>query len=161
MAREEADREDLLAEATALVERIELTIAGRAAPIVAGFRRDGSLSLYFGSDPVFQFNARGELRRAFVDGLLFKAVHGRLASLRRERTTDATNLVRHDLSEEEESRLVERLQSLLRDLDDAFEQGRVNVTGQVPSDVDVIGRVQKWLQDRGETISIARSPRVG
>ena len=42
MARRESDREDLLREATALVERAELTIEGFDEPIVVGFRRDGS-----------------------------------------------------------------------------------------------------------------------
>src|SRR5437870_346539 len=113
MAQRETDREDLLAEATALVERVELSIespsnADFAAslatrgtkhdPIVAGFRRDGSLSIFFGGDPVYQFNARGELRRAFVNGLLYKAVQGKLAALRRVRSADETQLVRHDLT---------------------------------------------------------------
>ena len=73
MARRESDREDLLREATALVERAELTIEGFDEPIVVGFRRDGSASFFFGADPVYQFNTAFELRRAFVVGLLYKA----------------------------------------------------------------------------------------
>ena len=70
MARDESDREDLLREATALVERIELAPADAADDehIVAGFRRDGALSIYFGADPVYHFNSAGELRRAYCDG---------------------------------------------------------------------------------------------
>ena len=44
MAREESEREDLLRDATALVERIELvfsTATTSAENIVVGFRRDG------------------------------------------------------------------------------------------------------------------------
>ena len=38
MARQEHARENLMAEATALVERVELLLTGVAEPIVAGFR---------------------------------------------------------------------------------------------------------------------------
>src|SRR5262245_38318908 len=72
MARQESDREDLLREATALVERAELKVAGEPEPVTVGFRRDGSLSVFFGSVAVYQFNTAGELRRAFADGLLYK-----------------------------------------------------------------------------------------
>src|SRR5204863_2544475 len=78
MAREESSREDLLREATALVERIELIPNGSTSDgrIVAGFRRNGALSVFFGEDPVYQFNAAGELRRAYTDGKLLKADRG-------------------------------------------------------------------------------------
>ena len=45
MARREQDREDILAEATALVERVELQIAGETDPIVVGFRRNPATAL--------------------------------------------------------------------------------------------------------------------
>ena len=48
MARHEEDREDLLAEATALVERAELVVEGAAESVVIGFRRDGCASIYCG-----------------------------------------------------------------------------------------------------------------
>src|SRR5437588_282047 len=89
MARETTDREDLLREATALVERAELAVADWPEPVVIGFRRDGAASIYFGGDPVYQFNARGELRRAFVADRLFKAEHGILAALDRQRSATA------------------------------------------------------------------------
>ena len=73
MARNQSDREDLLREATALVERAELRISGWSEPVVVGFRRGGGASLFFGGKEVYQFNAGGELRRAFVAGRLIKA----------------------------------------------------------------------------------------
>ena len=49
MAKEERDREDIFREATALVERVELSgIVGQAEPVVIGFRRNGCGSIYFG-----------------------------------------------------------------------------------------------------------------
>ena len=90
MARDQSSREDLLREATALVERIELRIAGpmsvkhdRDDHVVVGFRANGSASFFFGEDPVYQFNSAGQLRRAYCGGLLIKAAHGRLVSLQR------------------------------------------------------------------------------
>src|SRR5262245_2457169 len=113
MARQESEREDLLREATALVERIELaprSAAGSAtAHVIAGFRRDGGLSIFFGDDPVYQFNAAGELRRAYCEGKLVKAVGGRLANLSRLRTVGEVQLVRHDLSDAEELTFVDQM----------------------------------------------------
>src|SRR5688500_8421146 len=101
MAQRESNREDLMREATALIERAELVLPGAAEPVVVGFRRDGSASFFFGADPVYQFNAAGELRRAYVGGLLYKAVSRHLVALRRERTETETILLSCELSGEE------------------------------------------------------------
>ena len=85
MARKEQDREDLLSEATPLVERIELDVEGFPETIVVGFRRTGEGSVYFGPDPVYQFNGAGELRRGYRAGRLIKAEQGRLVFLDRLR----------------------------------------------------------------------------
>ncbi len=84
MARDEQDREDLLREATALVERVELAPTDNEAGehIVIGFRAGGAASVYFGGDTAYHFNSDGELRRAYADGLLYKADIGRLTSTR-------------------------------------------------------------------------------
>ena len=53
MAREEKEREDIFREATALVERIELSgLAGQAGSVVVGFWRNGCTSIYFGVESV-------------------------------------------------------------------------------------------------------------
>src|SRR5215212_742956 len=119
MARDESSREDLLREATALVERIELrpratdfsTAASKLIdqPIVAGFRRDGALSIFFGEDRVYQFNPAGELRRAYCNGKLLKATRGRLASLDRARTQHEVQLARHELSAIEEAEFLSQM----------------------------------------------------
>ena len=64
MARHEQDRDDLLREVTALVQRVEIRLADNSDSIVIGSRRDGSGSMFVGSDPVFQFNKQNGLRRA-------------------------------------------------------------------------------------------------
>jgi hypothetical protein len=160
MAREERDREDLLREATALVERVELAVSPWAEHFTAGFRQSGSVSLYFGPDPVYHFNAAGQLRRAFVAGLLYRADHGRLASLRRERTAERVALVRHELSPCETQAFLVLLNTRRQEVVAAIESGDYRIVGQVPPEVDVLSRVRKWLAALPDNIEIARSPRV-
>ena len=50
MARHQEDREDILREATALVERVELEIENLEDPVVVGFRRDSGPAFFFGAD---------------------------------------------------------------------------------------------------------------
>jgi hypothetical protein len=160
MSRAESDREDLLREATALVLRAELLVAGQPEPVVAGFRRGGSASFYFGADPVYQFNAAGELRRAYVAGRLLKAEQGNLVALNRERTSGALELVRTELSPAEQAELLQRAQSRLRSLETALAAGEFELLGQVPAEEDVVARLGKWLQDRPDEIAVARLPNV-
>jgi hypothetical protein len=167
MARYESNREDLLREATALVERIELiprTAASavsdnfaRDVPIVAGFRADGALSIFIGQDPVYQFNAVGDLRRAYSDGLLFKAVHGRLISLERVRSANEVQLVRHELTDAEQNLFLETMVTRFRVLAYVLATNGVEITGQAPTGVDILGRVRAWL-DANQQISIAARP---
>lgn len=167
MAREESDREDLLREATALVERVELLPSSTAVdstdtlpsgdPIVAGFRANGSLSLFFGADPVYHFNASGELRRAYVGGVLVKAAKGQLASLERVRTESEVQLVRHPLSAEDQARFLEAMSQQLRGLAALLERDDFELVGQVPAEADVVGRVRSWLA-ANQAIAVAARP---
>lgn len=99
MTRHESDREDLIREAVALKTRIEWDVPGEPEPVVTGVRSDMSLSVFFGQDPVYHFNPKGQLRRAFVDGFLFRTQGGTLARLNRERSELETTLLRNDLTE--------------------------------------------------------------
>lgn len=160
MARDEHDREDLLAEATALVERIELKSAGEPDSIVVGFRRNGAASCFFGADPVYQFNAEGRLRRAFVEQQLYKAEHGRVVELRRERTDEQTVLWRRDLTDAEQQEFLERAGTRLLALRDRLRSGEPSVVRQVPADVNVLGHVRQWLATLALPLSVADSPRA-
>jgi hypothetical protein len=161
MARDESNREDLLREATALVERIELIPLGSAEDqhIVAGFRRDGALSIFFGKDPVYQFNAVGELRRAYCDGRLLKAAHGRLVSLKRERNQNEVQLIRTDLTDAEQVGFLEKMSSRMLELKDWISSEKTQLAGQVPADADVLGRIRNWLSQRSAW-RIAARPNV-
>jgi len=159
MAREETDREDLLREATALIERIELRVPHEVETVVAGFRRNGAASFFFGADPVYQFNTSGELRRAYVAGRLLKAEQGRLVQLTRERTADAVHLVRHELDATETADVLQRMSDRLAALRNALD-GPYEIVGQVPNDADVLTRVLRELTSLCVAPRIANSPRV-
>lgn len=169
MARQESSREDLLGEATALVERIELVPHASTkqilksivppTPIVAGFRKSGSLSLFFGEDPVYQFNAQGELRRAYRRGRLYKAVRGQLASLQRNRSDEKTELVRHDLTIAEQTHLVDDMIVHLSDFAKLLNSNEFDINGQVPADADILSRLRKWLVTHNG-LPIAKRPNV-
>jgi hypothetical protein len=161
MAREEEDREDLLREATALVERIELRLPDEPETVVVGFRRNGSMSVFFGADPVFQFNTIGELRRAYVGGKLYKAESGVLVELTRIRAEHEVRLQRCDLPCEASRAFLLMMAAKLLELRVAIAAEVVDVVGRVPTDVDVMPRVQSELQRVGKMSRLADSPRVG
>lgn len=109
MARHEADREDLMREATALCQRAEFRFGAANEEVIAGYRRDGSLSIYFGADPCYHFDAQLRLRRAFIDGDLYRTQGTTLARLSRIHSQQAVELSRRDLT-------FEQLQRMLTDI---------------------------------------------
>jgi hypothetical protein len=161
VARQTSDREDLMREATALVERAELIVPGLAEPVIAGFRAGGAASFFFGADPVLQFNAAGELRRAYAEGALLKAEAGHLVRLVRERSARETALVREELTDGETERLLEQWQASLAGLQAALAAGQVQVASEVPAGAEVARRVAAWLAARPAQIAIAARPHAG
>jgi hypothetical protein len=161
MAREIHEREDLLRDAVALVPRVlfRLQLSGRRVELFAGFRGE-SLSLYLDDDPVYHFNDRGELRRAFIEGRLIKAEQGRLVSMVRKRVDAEMVLERQSGSEQSDRDLLDRITRLLRELSDMLNIGAVEVVGRVPQDGDAAARLSAWLAHH-TTPTIAASPRVG
>ena len=159
MARDERDREDLLREATALVERAELSIEGRDEPIVVGFRANGAISFFLGVDPVYQFNSDGKLRRAYVGGLLYKAERGQLVALRRERTADAVVLARAELSAKETRSFIQRAGGELDHLRAKLNAKQYRLVGEVPPGGKVVMRAAAWLEQH-QSLEIASLPNV-
>ena len=160
MARHEQDREDLLGEATALVERIELDVDDLEESVVVGFRKNGAVSCFFGAEPVYQFNSDGLLRRAYAAGRLIKAEQGRLVALDRQRSEGQLALVRDSWDDATIRVFVNDAADELARLRDALEQARFRIIGQVPDDADVARRVREWLATLPETILIADSAGV-
>lgn len=147
MAKQERDREDLMREATALVERAEFNVAGRDEPVVAGFWRDGRFSIYFGGDPVYQFASEGGLRKAFVAGKIYRSSRAGLAELTRRRAAEMTSeLVRRDLSNDETERFLTSMHEELRALDAALSGSAVQVVREHPPGAGVADKVRRFVQ---------------
>jgi hypothetical protein len=133
MAGNESDREDLLREAVALVPRAELHVYGLPELLTAGYRSSGMLSLYFGQDPVYQFDTAGRLRRAFENGLLYRTAAPTLARLRRVRSENEVALLRYDLNPHELADFRSRMHTLLTTLQRSLQEDTATVIRCVPS----------------------------
>jgi hypothetical protein len=161
MARDESEREDLLREATALVERIELAPAGdgddAGERAVAGFRAGGAMSIYFDSEPAYHFNSDGELRRAYCDGLLVKAEAGRLVAMERRRQANEVQLVRHEMTDAEQAEFMSSMSNRLHDFAQKCSGDSFVTVGQVPAEADVLRRVLAFLTEHHE-VAVAKSP---
>lgn len=159
MARREIEREDLMRDARALARRIELRLPDEPEPVVAGFRPRGIVSVYFGADPVFHFDERARLRRAFVGGALYRSQGSTLARLVRRRTECETELRRHDLTPPELREFLARTSQRIERLGRAIAEGRVEVTRRVPADAELLSEVRALLT-RISTAKIGLAPPV-
>lgn len=131
MARNESDREDLIHEAAGLPDRAEWNVPSQSEPVITGIKRNGSLCLYLGADPVYQFDPEGRLRRAFVDGFLYRTQGSTLARIHRERTETESTLVRHDLDAEELDVFLQTMRATLRTLRDELADGEASLLRSV------------------------------
>lgn len=145
MARNEADREDLIREAVALTERAELQCVSFPEAVTIGYRATGAFSVFFGQDPVYQFDPDYRLRRAFENGSLFRSHETTLARMIRQRTEEQTLLIRSDLLPDElaafRSKMLNHLQTLLSDLDTR----QTNIIRIVPDGLDIFPRLRTTL----------------
>ena len=146
MARHQADREDLMQEATALVRRAEWLVPLQADPVVAGFKRSGGWSVYFGSEPVYQFDAQGRLRRAFADGDLWRTQGTTLARLHRERTDHNSGLRRYDLLPSELAEFLEAARHRLESFLAALDCSAARLVRQVPEAADLLEEITAALR---------------
>ena len=154
MAKNEQNREDLMREASALSPRAELATPAFAESIVFGFRSSGGLSIFFGADPVYQFNSTGELRRAFVRGDLFKSVKGRLQRLHRERNANQVTLWQSELDDNQQNEFLGEMQSHCDRLRDALARNLFELVDEIPKGSGAI----EWLQTFSS--KIASPPRI-
>ncbi len=145
MAQHEEDREDLMREAVALPDRVELSVDGFESLITIGFRSNSAMSIFIGQDPVYQFDPEGRLRRAFVDGLLYRSQHTTLAMLKRERTETQTLLLRTDLADDALLKFRETMRRSLELLAQKLESAAFRVVRSVPESVPHVHRIQTAL----------------
>ncbi len=156
MGRVERDREDLMAEATALRHRAEFTSApqncaefsspGDGESVIVGFRSSGGMSVYFGPDPCYHFDAAGRLRRAFVDGQLYRTQGTTLAQLQRHRTEGTTTLQRHDLDQTALDDFLQHCRQRLQQFAEGLEHGVSVCCHSVPESTDVVSEVIHGLR---------------
>ena len=149
-----------MATATALVERIELQLPNHQETIVAGFRRDGSLSLYFGPDPVYQFNSEGQLRRSYAGELLYKADHGRLLALERRRESGHIVMSAQELGAKEADGFLKQLRERLDYLNQSLSSEEWRLISQIPNEAPVVDRLRQWLAAHKQGIVIATAAGV-
>jgi hypothetical protein len=164
MAQQEHDREDLLAEARNLVQRASLKfdpglVAAEPTVIVAGFRRDGSLAIYFAADRVYQFTSAGQLRRAYLGELLYRAEQGSLVSLQRVRSEHAVELISRPLDSQALAEFLAEMLGYLNELLRRMQASNFELIGQVPAEENVVARVADWLALHLASIRVASSPR--
>ena len=136
MARNEVDREDLIAEATALSQRVEMQVPGEPELVVAGWRDDGRLSIYFGPDSVYHFDADGGLRRAYAAGELFRSQGSTLARLIRRRGETLVELERYDLTADELQTFMAAMCRRIAALIETLESQTMTIVRQIPNDID-------------------------
>ena len=145
MARQESDREDLLQEATALVWRVEYQGPGDQV-VVVGLRANDAGSIYFDAEPVFHFNDRHELRRAYWDGRLWKAEDGMLVSLKRQRSDHEVILQRSTLDAEAQLQWLSDAQQAVRQFYEHLVAGDWQLTGAVPDAAAVEPRIMPMAE---------------
>lgn len=160
MARDSHDREDMLRDATGYRRRVELKLPDHRCPVFCGFREEGAFSLYWTPDDVFQFNASGELRRAFWRDRMLASYRRQLHWLNRN-DTGRVRLQRVPLTDPEQIELLESLRSTLKKLDASLDANAFEVTGHHPANVDVMQDLREWLHTNDGTVPLAMHPGVG
>lgn len=163
MPRREHPREDLLREATAYVDRMELDLRDLGERAFVGFRRSGAVSFYFGEDQdrVIQFNTRGELRRLYWRGAKYKADRGRLVRIMRPTPQRRVQLVAQSAETGETKLLLRHVERQLHELAQALDTENVTIRGEVcAGGQGVAARIRDWLQARANPIRVAVSGRV-
>ena len=158
MARREEPREDLIRDATALVQRAALKIAGEELTYVLGLRSNGSLSVFCGEDPVFQFDSQGLLRRVYLGGERLTAREGRLFRLIRQAESGRMAMRHERLAEDEETQIIGQIRDTLGSLRRHLQPGAVTVIDQFPRDSTVLKTLSDSLDQIGDEIIVARSP---
>lgn len=146
MARNERDREDLIAEATGLSPRGELSYAGHAVPIVAGFGKRGDLRVYLSADHMLQFDSEGRMRRGFWEGRLIRTHGDHVAVLTRVRSPERTELQRRAMTPDDVAAFVGRVARAITELLVELETGRATlhrVVGAAPE--AFLGRLRRHL----------------
>ncbi len=156
MALHEQEREDLLRDGRTMVRRGECVLEG--ITLLVGFRDRGQFSLYGGSDPVFQFNEGGRLRRAFFQGRRFAAERGRLLEITRETRGAKVELVRTPIDEHTLREIRSAWHKWIDNARQAVEDSQIpwRMVGEASGPFRSL--VIDWIAQHGSELSIADTP---
>lgn len=145
MARQQADREDLFAELRTCPCRVEWLGSESGEIVTAGIRRDGAASIYFGGEPCYHFDSHGRVRRALVDGALYRTQGTTLARLQRIRTPRETVLERVDLEPDELTEWLQQMQQRIARLLEGVRTGVVRPQRALPTVDEATARIGQAL----------------
>jgi len=153
MARQEHDREDLLRDGKQMPLRAECRIED--VVVVIGFRDRGQVSMYFGADPVFQFNENRQLRRVFFEGKRFAAACGKLYELTRRKQDDKLQFLSTEIDEDAESVILKNLDQRLVQLQAALKMpgSHWKIVGDKP--MDFLPLLSAWLKAVSASLVVA------
>jgi len=166
VSKQQQNKEDILREATALVNRIEIKFSQKAVSkesVFVGFRRDGAVSFFFGAEPVYQFNTRHEFRRGYCKGAMLKADNGKICNLTRVREGDQLVLLSRDYSDEQTAEFLEEMKHALLVLYKEIRGGQWSILGAVVeagTAEELLNRVADWLETHTSELQIADTPNV-
>lgn len=155
MAKQEQPREDLVRDATAYDKRAEFSV--EATTVFFGVRPDGGVSFYVNEDPVFHFNSNGELRRAFVDGDIYKAQAGRIIRLKRDRSQEKPILKSQPLTPEEQKAMLQATYDGLQRLNFAAAKNALTLSRVEPTDFNASNALQKYIAHLPNPIVVAQA----
>jgi hypothetical protein len=151
--------EDLLRDATALVERAKIELPEIEILLVFGFRKNGALSLFFGEEIAYHFNCKNELRRAFLYGNRYKTEQRKLMRISRIPHTSNVYLKSTVLQPEETKKLLADLNERLNAVEMCLSAKHFRIVKQVSRDGGIIARFQKYIPELLHN-KIAQTPRV-
>jgi len=101
--------------------------------IFVGNRKQGGWSVYFGEDPVYQFNAQGKLRRAHFEEQNYAASDGKLLLLHRGRSGGHVEIQRI-YSVDTERLMLADCHKRLNELAELMQSGPIEVADRFPAD---------------------------
>jgi hypothetical protein len=140
-------REDLMRDATAYARRLLIRKTQTGESIFVGFRKPGGWSVYFGEDPVYQFNPQNKLRRVHFEDQNYAASDGKLYLLHRTRVGGRVE-IQKIYSVHTEQRLLADCLKRVRELAELILTSGVTFVDCLPADD------QELVADLAESIRI-------
>lgn len=157
MAINPKQREDLMREATAYIRRALIRDAQTGESIFVGLRQNGGWSIYFGEDPVIQFDAQSRLRRLHFENQNYAANNGKLCLLQREQRGGRVEIQRI-YSADAERRVLEDCHKRLRELAESMLRNAIEVVDRFPvDDLKLIADMAESIGRTAHDIQIASS----